>query len=156
MPSFVTGSVVGYLPPSERAKDPTSRPKYKLIIGFGNSRRLLTGVLCVPCVSIERPTAQMPYHDVYGLLFLIYVFLGSYTSAITVISNSQLQACVQDGTVRCLSAPWYPLRPQHQGHMWEVERSGCGQLAISAYACSRPEPEHTCPFVECFLELLSA
>ena len=99
----------------------------------------------------------MPYHDVFVLLFLICVFLGSPASANTVISNSQLQACVQDGTVRCLSAlPRHPLRPQHQGQLWEVERSGCGQLAIGAYACSRPKPEHTCPFVECFLELLSA
>ena len=69
-------------------------------------------------VRTKRPTAEMQSHDTYGLLFLVNVFLGSYASANTVISNSQLQACVQDGTVRCLSALlWHPVGRQQQGPM---------------------------------------
>ena len=46
----------------------------------------------------------MQIHKVSSLLLVLHVILGSYASANTVISNSQLQACVQDGTVRCLYA----------------------------------------------------
>ena len=54
------------------------------------------------CFNKERP-AEMPFHGVRGvcgLLLGVVLLLDLRSSANTVMSNSQLQACVQDGTVR--------------------------------------------------------